>query len=250
MRKGYSVHISTTDSGISRSYFISRTRLRLLLSFIVIVFILLIVAIVSYSGVYLRAAQVEILKRRNNEIEREFTKLAEIKKNLEIAEVSSQKLKIMLGVDKSPEPVEPKFDSTVEYNFETPVDSIFKGNIPSLLPTQGTISQFFTLGHEGLDFAAPRFSPIITAASGIVVNAGWDSIFGNYIIVEHDENYSTFYGHLQTIDTKIGNRISSGELIGTVGSTGRSTSPHLHYEIRFQGKPVDPSGYLPFYTKL
>ena len=250
MKKGYSIYVSTTDSALSRSYFISRTKLRLVMSFIIIVFILLVVAIISYSGVYLRAAQVEILRRRNNEIEREFTKLSEIKKNLEIAEVSNQKLKIMLGVDKSPEPVEPEFDSTVIYHFEESSDTTFKGNIPSMQPTQGPISQFFTIGHEGLDFAAPRFAPVVATASGIVADAGWDSVYGNYIIIKHDENYSTFYGHLQSIDINIGNKVSSGELIGTVGSTGRSTSPHLHYEIRFQGKQVDPLGYLPYYTKL
>ncbi len=249
MRKGYSIFISSTDTGLSRSFFISRTRLRILVAFLATIFILLVIAIISYSGVYIRAAQVEMLKRRNSEIEREFTKLEEIKKNLEIAEVSSQKLKIMLGIDKSPSPVEPVFDSTIEYHLEVPVDSIVRGNIPSLLPTQGSISQFFRPDHEGLDFAAPRFSPVVTTASGIVVDAGWDSIYGNYIIIKHDENYSTFYGHLQSIDISKDASISSGEVIGTVGSTGRSTSSHLHYEIRFQGKPVDPLGYLPFYAK-
>ncbi len=214
------------------------------------IFILLVIAIISYSGVYLTAAQVEILRRRNSEIEREFAKLQEIKENLEIVEIDNQKMKIMLGIDKAPAPVTPRFDSVIDYHFAVSADTLSRGNIPSVLPVHGPISQFFSPSHEGLDFAAPSFAPVATAASGVVIDAGWDSIFGNYIAIKHDDNYSTFYGHLHSINTGIGASVSSGELIGTVGSTGRSTSPHLHYEVRFQGKPVDPLGYLPSYINF
>ncbi|MCK4941844.1 M23 family metallopeptidase, partial [candidate division WOR-3 bacterium] len=123
-------------------------------------------------------------------------------------------------------------------------------NIPSLLPTMGKVSRQFGPGHYGIDIAAPQFSPVVVAASGIVNGTGWDSLYGNYIVVEHNKNYSTFYGHLNSIEVFDGSRISGGQIIGTVGSTGRSTSPHLHYEVRFRNEPVDPTGYLPFFVQL
>jgi murein DD-endopeptidase MepM/ murein hydrolase activator NlpD len=115
-----------------------------------------------------------------------------------------------------------------------------------VLPAQGQISRTFSNEHRGVDIAAPRFSPVIAAASGVVQETGWDSIFGNYVVINHDINYSTFYGHLQTITVNENAHVACGEVIGTVGSTGRSTSPHLHYEIRFQNKAVEPLGYMPF----
>lgn len=214
------------------------------------VLVVLVAAAVNYAAVYVRAVEAEVLRRRNTRLEEEFAKIEEIRENLLVAEANSRKIKVMLGIEKTPEVVEPEIAeispnyTTIEHLVEMPE------NIPSLLPTMGQVSRQFLPGHYGIDIAAPQFSPVIATASGSVVAAGWDSLYGNFVLVEHNKNYATFYGHMNTIDVLHGSRISAGQVIGTVGSTGRSTSPHLHYEVRFRGEPVDPMGYLPFFAKF
>ncbi len=247
MKKGYSIVVTATDSGHSKYFFIPKKWLKPIFVAVMLIVIAIIIAILSYSQVYYQALQSVMIKRRNAEMEREFAKLQEIEKNLDIAEMTNRKLRIMLGVEKSPPSVEPFIDEvSSEYSEKINMMAQKEKNIPSLLPTRGEISREFGPTHKGIDVAAPRFSPVVAAASGMVRQTGWDSIYGNYVVIDHDVNYSTFYGHLHSIGVKRNDKVASGELIGTVGSTGKSTSPHLHYEVRFQNKPVDPLSYLPF----
>ncbi len=247
MKKGYSILITSTDSGSSKSMFLSRAWLIAIMALIVGLLIIIIVAASTYATVYYRAAEAEMLKRRNTKIEQEFAKLEEIKRNLEIAEMNNKKLRIALGIEKTPAIAEPIIDEhnanyTDKFNMYIEKDM----NIPSLLPTMGKISRHYTPAHTGIDIAAPHFSPVVAAATGIVRATGWDSIYGNYVIIEHNRNYSTFYGHLNSIIVDKDRKVTGGEVIGTIGSSGKSTSPHLHYEVRFRNKPVDPMGYFPF----
>lgn len=251
MKKGYSVVITTSDSGNSRYFFISKIWLRTILLLVVIMVIFVVVTVANYSRIYYQALETVILKRRNAEIEEEFAKLQEIRKNLEIAETNNEQIRIMLGIEKTPSPVTPVINE-VDQNYFSKINTttVKEEIIPSLLPTIGRLSKGFDLEHRGIDIAAPRFSPVVAAASGFTAATGWDSIYGNYIIVEHDANYSTFYGHLNSIAVKKDDKVRGGKIIGTIGSTGRSTSPHLHYEVRFQHNPVDPLGYVPFLFNL
>lgn len=98
--------------------------------------------------------------------------------------------------------------------------------------------------HAGLDVAAPTGTAVLAAADGIVTFAGWKGGYGNVIIIEHDgQQVVTRYGHLSRIYVKEGDTVTAGRLIGSVGSTGRSTGPHLHYEVRIDGKPTNPLAY-------
>lgn len=251
MRKGYSFVVTATDSGSSHHLFLSNRFLRLILAFLAIVIAVLIFAALNYGIIYYRALQFGLLKRRNAEIEKEFTKVNEIKKNLEIAEMDNRKIKIMLGIEKTPTPVEPTVNETSPNVADrTASTTVQQENIPSLLPTSGPISRNFGPGHYGIDIAAPRFAPVIATASGIVAATDWDSLYGNYAIIRHNQNYVTFYGHLNSIAVKKGDAVIIGTVIGTIGSSGRSTSPHLHYEVRFRDKPVDPMGYVPYFVKF
>ncbi len=96
--------------------------------------------------------------------------------------------------------------------------------------------------HKGVDFAAPRGTPIIAAGSGVVREAGWKGSFGRYIRIRHNATYQTAYAHMTRIAAHIspGARVAQGEIIGYVGSTGRSTGAHLHYEILVNNRQVDP----------
>jgi murein DD-endopeptidase MepM/ murein hydrolase activator NlpD len=98
--------------------------------------------------------------------------------------------------------------------------------------------------HPGLDIAAPSGTTVTAAAGGTVIMAQWYGGYGNYISIDHGGGYSTGYGHLSAIYVANGQTVTRGQAIGAVGSTGASTGPHLHFEIRINGKAVDPAPRL------
>ncbi len=99
--------------------------------------------------------------------------------------------------------------------------------------------------HKGLDIDAVEGTPVRVAASGVVTKVGWNGGYGLMIEVFHREGVSTIYAHLSKILVNVGQEVKKGEIIGNVGMTGVATDPHLHYEVRINGSPVDPSSYLP-----
>lgn len=99
--------------------------------------------------------------------------------------------------------------------------------------------------HIGLDIAAEIWDPIVAVTDGVVVFAEWGGGYGNLVIVDHGSNWSSYYAHLSEVVVEVGQEVQQGELLGGAGSTGYSTGPHLHFELRYQGRPVDPHVYLP-----
>ena len=98
--------------------------------------------------------------------------------------------------------------------------------------------------HQGLDLAAPEGAEVFAARSGTVADIGEDPILGNYVILSHDNNWVSFYGHLSAINTTMHTTVRAGSMIGRVGTTGQSTGPHLHFELRQDGQSRDPAGLL------
>lgn len=98
--------------------------------------------------------------------------------------------------------------------------------------------------HAGIDIAPPAGTPIHAAGAGTVVIAGWQGGYGNMVCVQHTAALTTCYAHQPGISVSVGAKVAAGEVIGAVGNTGNSTGPHLHFETRVNGSPVDPLGYL------
>lgn len=98
--------------------------------------------------------------------------------------------------------------------------------------------------HKGIDLAQPTGTPVYATADGVVGKAEWFSSYGNYIQIEHGGEMQTRYAHLSGYAVAGGEQVRKGQLIGFVGSTGRSTGPHLHYEVRIAGEAVDPTPYM------
>jgi len=94
--------------------------------------------------------------------------------------------------------------------------------------------------HTGIDIAAPAGTDVFAARDGIVIEKGYNKVYGNYIILRHKGGYETVYGHLKEIKAELHQHVTSGMIIGAVGSTGMSTGPHLHFEIRRKGAPTNP----------
>jgi murein DD-endopeptidase MepM/ murein hydrolase activator NlpD len=99
--------------------------------------------------------------------------------------------------------------------------------------------------HEGIDIGGERGDKVIAAGSGRVIKAGWQGGYGNLIEIDHGNGLTTRYGHLMKIEVEVGDFVSKGQQIGLVGSTGRSTGPHLHFELRLNDKAINPRKLLP-----
>ena len=98
--------------------------------------------------------------------------------------------------------------------------------------------------HNGSDFAGPKGTPIYATADGVVTYAGRLSSFGNFVRIQHEFGIETSYAHQSKLRVKVGQRVSRGDRIGDMGTTGRSTGNHLHYEVRVGGEPVNPMTFI------
>ena len=98
--------------------------------------------------------------------------------------------------------------------------------------------------HAGIDFKGDQGGKILATADGVVKEADWNGSFGRYVEIDHGNGYSTAYAHLKAFAVKVGASVQRGQLIGYIGSSGRSTGPHLHYELRYHGIAIDPGKYV------
>ncbi len=113
-------------------------------------------------------------------------------------------------------------------------------------PTQGLLTQRYWSGHLGIDVGSRTGTPILAADAGYVVLAGRDTFgYGNQVLIDHGNGYQTRYAHLNTVLVKAGQSVQKNQQIGTMGSTGRSTGPHLHFEVIYNGVRRNPLGFLP-----
>ena len=125
------------------------------------------------------------------------------------------------------QPVPDKYLRTMASGYGTRLDPIY-----------GTLKF-----HEGLDFSAPVGTPVYATADGTVRTSAWQSSYGNLVEIDHGFNYTTRYAHLSKLIARPGQSVKRGDLIGLVGNTGKSTGPHLHYEVRYRGAPQNPVNY-------
>jgi murein DD-endopeptidase MepM/ murein hydrolase activator NlpD len=126
--------------------------------------------------------------------------------------------------------------------------------MPSLWPVNGSLVSHFGMRmdpfsgqggfHPGVDLHAPVGTPIRAAADGRIVQAGWNAGYGISVMIDHENDMQTLYGHLSRVELRVGQEVKRGQIIGLTGTTGRSTGPHLHYEVHVGGAPVNPYRYL------
>jgi hypothetical protein len=149
------------------------------------------------------------------------------------------------------------FGAYVSHSIPDEIDSDKgKTDWDMIIPTSGRISSKFgyrvdpvtkkrNTFHSGLDIAAPEGTPVYAAEKGKVVDAGYkNNGYGNLIIIQHSADLATYYGHLSKIDVSKGKDVKKGDLIGKIGSTGKVTGPHLHFEIRKGGQALNPEDYI------
>jgi murein DD-endopeptidase MepM/ murein hydrolase activator NlpD len=125
---------------------------------------------------------------------------------------------------------------------------------PSLWPVIGRISSLFgesrasssgePRAHKGIDICVPQGTPVMAATDGVVSFAGTESEYGRLIVIDHGHSFSTVYGHLAKIQIRAGEKVVKGQVIGTVGMSGNTTGPHLHFEVRLNNNPVNPARFM------
>jgi len=127
-----------------------------------------------------------------------------------------------------------------------------KEDVPDIWPVAGIISQPYNLGpeheneakHEGVDIISANNALVMSAARGVVIASGQDRDLGRYVKIDHGLHFQTLYAHLSRSFVQVGDHVDKGTTLGTVGNTGNSFGPHLHYEIEVKGKTIDPQLYL------
>jgi murein DD-endopeptidase MepM/ murein hydrolase activator NlpD len=125
---------------------------------------------------------------------------------------------------------------------------------PSIWPVKGWVTSGFgsrkspftgqAVMHEGLDIATKTGTPIMAPADGVVAFSGIKGSFGRVLVIDHGYGYTTFYGHCSALDKKVGDKVKRGDIIAYVGSSGQTTGPHLHYEVRANGVCTNPTKYI------
>ena len=137
-----------------------------------------------------------------------------------------------------------------------PIDLNRIYNVPSILPVEGVLTQEmidkfdgFNKKHLGIDIAVSEQTPVLASASGQVIFSGLTENLGNLVVLYHGNEYFTYYGHNASIDAKLHKFVSIGDTIARSGNTGKSSGPHLHFEIWKNGEAVNPLSYFPNYDK-
>jgi murein DD-endopeptidase MepM/ murein hydrolase activator NlpD len=228
---------------------------------------LLVLLTFNYSRLSIKAARGVMLEEENDNLRRYMARVVDIeesfKKNRELA----ARLAEMAGVDLAEFSGQPEIDLQSladDYSDSVSIDSqqienrlalspeeLARIRKPQGRPLYGWITRSYKVDaeneaekHTGIDFAVKRGTSVAATASGAVVFAGWDKIMGNLVMINHDNNIQTLYGHNDKLLVEKGQEVLKGDIIAFSGNTGRSSAPHLHYEIRKDGEPVDPSPYL------
>jgi murein DD-endopeptidase MepM/ murein hydrolase activator NlpD len=216
-------------------------------------------ALMSYGRVASRATRAALLERENQRLEAENAKVDEIAENLERTERAYARIRDMAGlppVEGAPGsggaqgPLEagttgprgPGSGEAPAATSSTAPDTVPAG-WPLSLKGFETASFSGADGHPGVDIAVPVHTPVLATASGTVTAAESDPVYGQYVILDHG-GLETMYGHNAVPLVEVGERVSRGQPIAYSGNSGRSTAPHLHYEIRRGGRAIDPAPYL------
>lgn len=229
-----------------------------------VIALLIIVSIIgtfTYARLVVHSNEREELVQENEELRRLNSKIVLLESNLQAYRNMLGQVATLAGIDLA------------QYGMETPAEGLtsiestavsqepaliteqtetFQGPVgtPKGLPVQGFVSRTFRptadnpkTRHLGIDLAVKRGTRVIATADGEVAFAGWDDAFGWKVVLKHLNNVETMYGHNDTLLVATGQLVRYGQTIALSGSTGVSTAPHVHYEVRVDGLPVDPEEY-------
>lgn len=255
-RRGVSVIVQADGALKSQQFRLPLWLLRLLLAALVVVVVLAVLGVAFYGPIARQAARVPALERDVARLELENAQVRELAVALDSLEVRYQQLRQLVGADIVPEPLALRSTLPLAAAVQARLPGQGPRPVGPTLPTAWPLDEsgYLTRGqigpssgdepHPGLDIAVPVGSLVRAAGGGTVLQAGEEPAYGRFVLIEHPDGYESMYGHLSRVVVRTGDRVNEGEVIGRSGNTGRSSAPHLHFEIRRQGLPVDPATLL------
>ena len=243
----YTFLIVPDNDGKNRQFSISRNGTLVIIFLILGIIISMIIGLLIFGP---KAFDHERMKNRYSEVIDERTEVLELYRDLERMKQMELVVQKALGSNLG----ESEFvdDKLVETMDDQAIRSGYLNNVPSLLPGSGVVTQNIIIDNEdyirkhlGVDIAVPIGEPILASASGQIVFSGWTPELGNLVVIYHNNEYFTYYGHNELILVNSYEKVDRGDAIATSGNSGISSGPHLHFEIWKDGEPVDPLLYFP-----
>lgn len=241
----------------TRSYRLPRWAVRLAVGGVISLGAVILLGLALYLPVAAAAARVPGLVREVERLEDDNHKIVELVAALDSAERRYDRIRAMLGADIVPDPVQltatlpvapvlrarpagtqPVYEVGLSEPRHWPLEEpgyVTRGQAADA-PSPNTGGE----AHPGVDIAVPIGTPVRASGGGSVLQAGVDPEYGIFVLLEHPGGLQSMYGHLSRAAVAAGQAIDAGEVIGLSGNTGRSSAPHLHFEIRRDGKPIDP----------
>ncbi len=226
--------------------------LRAIGTIVVLLVVAFILGAAFFAPIARQAARVPSLTRDIERLETDNQRVRELAAALDSVEASYAKLRQMVGADIVPDPMALSSHLIVAPAVYATSPGPPAANGSASVPMRWPLDQrgFITRGqagagsaeeeHPGTDIAVPVGSVVRAAGGGVVLQTGAQAEYGNFVLLEHPQGYQSMYGHLSRILAVQGTRVAAGEVIALSGNTGRSSAPHLHFEIRLNGVSIDP----------
>ena len=243
----YTFLIVPDHDGKNRQFSISRNGTLVLIFTIVGIITSMVIGLLIFGP---KAFDHDRMKNRYTEVIEERTAVLELYRDLERMKQMELVVQKALGSNL----VKSEFEDgkLVETINDQKIRAGYLNNVPSVLPVSGVVTQNMIINnkddirkHLGVDIAVPTGQPILASASGQVVFSGWTPDLGNLVVIYHNNEYFTYYGHNELILVNSYEKVDRGDAIATSGNSGISSGPHLHFEIWKDGEPVDPLLYFP-----
>lgn len=243
----YTFLIVPDHDGKNRQFSISRNGTLVLIFTIVGIITSMVIGLLIFGP---KAFDHDRMKNRYTEVIEERTAVLELYRDLERMKQMELVVQKALGSNLAESEIEDgKLVETID---DQKIRAGYLNNVPSLLPVSGVVTQNMIINNEddirkhlGVDIAVPTGQPILASASGQVVFSGWTPDLGNLVVIYHNNEYFTYYGHNELILVNSYEKVDRGDAIATSGNSGISSGPHLHFEIWKDGEPVDPLLYFP-----
>ncbi|MEN3045468.1 MAG: M23 family metallopeptidase [Candidatus Hydrothermales bacterium] len=239
--KGLFLKFIPEGSSKVRDIYLSPLMLKILKGFIIFIISFQFISLLFSIWMFSNFTKMKLLEYELQKAKIREKKIAEIEEKLKKFIAFSNQLENLLRPEKVLKDVS-KIRDTLVHNLSKKEE--FKDlTLYFEPPVKGLISNLFSPIHPGIDIVAPLGTPVKSPLEGIVIEKGIDKDFGLYLWIDHKNGMKTFYGHLKEIVVRKGEWVKKGEIIGKVGSTGKSTGPHLHFEIWNKGFPLDPLNF-------
>ncbi len=205
-----------------------------------------------YGKILVRASQASQLREENEDLKRFKYKLALLEENMKETRKLVSQISALAGIDFTVPELPP--DSEIFAEMAKPAEvekevvaQVSDDGSPRGLPIKGYVTRGFSDDpdhyHPGIDIAGEIGAAILATGAGIVAETGFDSVYGQVVVIKHENGLSTLYGHNSEILVEVGQEVLIGSRIALLGNSGRSTAPHVHYELRKDDQPVNPITY-------